>query len=463
MTVTPNSGLHATNTRGISDEGSQLTVQDFVRILRNQWILICGILAVVVLGVLAYSLRTTPLYQASTLLFVSTSTDEGNTQTNDGGLFAQRRVVSYIKLLTGKALAERTIDRLGLDMTAAQLQQEVQASSPADTVLIDVTVTDPSPARARDIANGLSQEFAVMAAGLETPPFGFEPNARVIIQQRAELPSSPVTPKLSRNLTIAAVMSLVGATALAVVRDRLDAVIRRPDGIEKVTGVGTIAEIPFDPQRRKDPVIVFGSDHSPVAEAFRRLRVNLEFLEVTDGPRVLVVASSMSGEGRTTTAINLALALAQSGYRVVIVDGDLRRPRVASYLGMPTEAGFSTVLARAATLDEALRETRFAGVSVLLSGAVPPNPSELLESPTTKDVLTSLGDRFDYVIIDSPPLRNADAAILARGSQGVLILARFHRTKRKRLASAMDILRRAGVLVVGCVLTMAPQKDARDI
>ncbi|WP_396925495.1 polysaccharide biosynthesis tyrosine autokinase [Mycolicibacterium sp.] len=444
--------------RSTAMEGAQLTSQDFARILRTRWKTVIATIVIAVLCAIAYALLATPQYEAKTRLFVSTTADGNATQTNDGGLFAQRRVLSYTQLLTGGILAQRTIDKLNLDMTANELIKEITAEAPTDTVLIDVTVTDPSPTRARDIANTLSDEFVAMAAALETPAGGLRPNALVVVQDRAAVPDGPVSPKKKQALTIAVALGVLLGIVIAIARDRLDRRLRTPEAVEKATGVGVLAEIPLQAQRRNQPLISFDSDHSPLAEAFRELRVNLRFLEVADGPRVIVVASSMPGEGRTTTAINLALALAETGCEVVVVDGDLRRPRVASYLGIDGQVGLSTVLSGGAALNDALRETSFPRVTVLPSGAVPTNPTELLESQAAKDVLDELGRNFDHVIVDSPSTLVNDAAILAANSQGVLVLAQYAQAKRARLAQAANILRRSGAPLLGAVLTMTPAK-----
>jgi capsular exopolysaccharide synthesis family protein len=441
-----------------------LTVQDFAQILRTRWKIIFGTVVIAVLGALAYSLLATPQYEASTRLFVSTPSDGTNSQTNDGGLFAQRRVLSYTQLLMGGILAQRTIDKLDLGMSAAELQREVTAVAPTDSVLIDVTVLDPSPSRARDIANTLSDEFVIMAAGLETPDLGVRPNARVIVQQRASIPDGPVTPTKARNLAIGVALGMLIGLFIAIIRHRLDDRIKSSESLEKITGVGLIGDIPSDAKRRKDdPLIAFESDRPTVADAFRELRINLQFLEVGDGPRVLLVASSMPDEGRTTTAINLSLALAEADYNVVIVEGDLRRPRMASSFALDGQVGLATVLSGRAALGEALQETRFPRLTAITSGDIPPNPTELLGSQTAKDVLNALSSQFDYVIVDSPSLLVKDAAILAGRSQGVLIIARFGQTRRKQLAPAINMLRRAGAPLLGSVLTMTPPKNRASI
>ena len=440
-----------------------MTVQNLAQILRVRWKLICGAMVVAVLGALAYTLLATPQYQASTRLFVATTSDGTNSQTYDGGLFAERRVLSYTELLTGEVLAQRTIDRLGLDMSAGELQAEIEASVPINTVLIDVTVSDRNPARARDIVNALADEFVVMAAGLETPQLGAEPNARVIILQRAAISDDPVNSKLVRTLGIAAALGAFIGVFLALVRDRTDDKVRSSADIERATGVGLLAEIPFEAGRRNETLASFENDHSATAEVFRELRVNLRFLEVAEGPRVIVVASALPDEGRTTTAINLALALAEANNNVVVVDGDMRRPQVATLLGLGGSAGLSTVLTGEVSLADALQQTRFPRVTALASGAVPPNPTTLLESQAAKDVLDELGRNFDHVIVDSPSLLVTDAALLAATSQGVLMVARFGRTKRSRLEAAISTLRRAGAPLLGAVLTMTPaKKRSRD-
>lgn len=443
------------------DEGPPLTVQDFSRILRTRWLVIVVTTAIAVLAALAYSLLATPKFEAATRLFVSTTSDGTNTQTNDGGLFAQRRVLSYTQLLTGEILAQRTVDKLGLDMTAAELQKEVTATAPTDTVLIDFAVQDPSPQRARDIANAMSDEFVIMAAGLETPDLGARPNARVIVQQRANVPDTPVVSKNLQTVAIAGVMGALLGLLIATIRYRLDDRIKTSEDLEKATGVGELATIPMDSSSHQQPLMAFDGDRATIADAFRELRVNLQSLEVADGPRVLLVASAMPTEGRTTTAINLAIALAEADHTVVVVEGDLRHPRFASCLDVDGQLGVSTVLTGNARVDEAVQATRHPRLSAMTSGAAPSNPTELLGTQAAKELLRDLAGRFDYVVVDSPSLLAKDAAILAGNVSGVLVVARSGKTRLKQLAPAVNTLRRAGAPLLGAVLTMTPTGKRR--
>lgn len=434
-----------------------MNIQDFLKLLRGGWVIIVVTTLVGVLAAVSYTLLTTPLYQASTRLFVSTTSGSSLSDMYQGNRLSQERVISYAELLMGETLAQRTIDKLGLEMSAAALQANVTATAKPETVLIDVDVLDESPVRARDIANTLSDEFVALVRELETPESGAIPDARVVVEQRASVPANPVVPKPAQNIAIGLALGLIVGVGLAILRDVLDNTVKDRDNLEEITGSGLVGSIPMDKERRKQPAIAFDQDHSAIAEGFRKIRTNLQFLAVDNPPRVIVITSSMPHEGKSTTAINIALALAEAEHNVVLIDGDMRRPTLARYLDLIGTVGFSTVLSGQATLSESLQKTRFPGLTVLTSGPVPPNPSELLGSQSTRRLLTELRSQFDYVIVDSTPLLAVtDAAILAAGADGVLIMARFGQTKREQLTHAVRNLKDVGAPLLGAIFTMTP-------
>lgn len=436
-----------------------MNFQDFVKLLRTRWLTVCLGVLVGILGAVLITLMTTPLYQASTRLFVSTTAGNSVTDIYQGNRFSQERVISYTELLMGRTLAQRTVDKLGLPMAGDELRERVKASAKPDTVLIDLSVQDESPVRARDIANTMSDEFVVMVRELETPENGSTPDARVVVEQRASIPSEPVVPRTTMNLLAGLAFGLLLGVGLAVIRDLLDNTVKDAKNLEELTGAGVVGTIPLDKERRKSAAISFENDNSAIAEAFRKLRTNLKFLAVDNPPRVIVVTSSVPSEGKSTTAINLALVLAESEHNVVLVDGDMRRPSLDKYLDLVGTVGFSSVLSGAVTLDEALQKTRFPGLTVLTSGAIPPNPSELLGSQSARTLLNDLRSRFDYVIVDSTPLLAVtDAAILAAAADGVLIIARYGNTKREQLGHAVQSLLNVGAQPLAAVFSMMPTR-----
>ncbi|MDX1872144.1 polysaccharide biosynthesis tyrosine autokinase [Mycolicibacterium sp. 120266] len=437
-----------------------MNIQEYVKLLRGRWLTVALTILVAVLGAVAVTLLTTPLYKASTRLFVSTNAGSSIADTYQGNRFSQERVDSYVELLTGQTLAQRTIDKLGLDMSAQDLQEHVKATSKPQTVLITLDVLDPSPVRARDIANALSDEFVVMVRELETPEDGTSPDSRVVLEQRASIPDTPAVPKPTRNIAVGLGLGVLVGIGLAHVRDLLDNTVKDRETLETIAGTGVVGNIPLDKDRRKKPAISFDNDNSAIAEGFRKLRTNLQFLAVDNPPRVIVLTSSVPSEGKSTTAINLALALAEADYSVVVVDGDLRRPTLHKYLNLVGAVGFSTVISGQASLDDALQKSSVAGLTVLTAGAIPPNPSELLGSQSAKATLAELRARFDYVIVDSTPLLAVtDAAILAAASDGVLMMTRFGYTKREQVAHAVASLHNVGASVLGAVFTMVPARS----
>jgi receptor protein-tyrosine kinase len=410
---------------------------------------------------MAYTLLQTPQYQASTRLFVSTTSGSSTSDLYNGNRLSQERVLSYTLLVMGETLAQRTIDRLQLNMTAVGLKAKVTARSKPDTVLIDVSVLDPSPVQARDIANALSDEFVVMARELETPSQGARPEARVVVEQRASVPAAPVVPEKKRNLALSVILGVLAGIGLAVLRDRLDNTVKTQETLEEISGTGAVGYIPFDKKFEAEPAITFDTDNSSAAEAFRKLRTNLQFLSVDNPPRVIVVTSASPSEGKSTTAINIALALAEADQNVVLVDGDLRRPRIAKYLNVLGSVGMSNVLSGAAPLTAVLQKTQYPQLTVLAAGPTPPNPSELLGSRTAEKMFGELRTQFDYVVIDSAPLLAVtDGAVLAAHADGALVVVRAGKTKRDQLRHAMGTLNDVGATLLGAVLTMMPTRGS---
>lgn len=436
-----------------------MNLREFITLIRRRWVTVLATASLVLLGVVVYTLAQTPLYQATTRLFVSNPVAASASDLYQGNRLSQERVLSYTQLITGETLADRTIERLNLNMTASTLRSHITAKSKPNTVLIEVSVLDESPLQARDIANALSDEFVVMARELETPSTGAPPDARVVIEQRAKVPTSPVIPKTTRNYAVGLFLGILLGIGLAVVRELLDNTVKDKDTVEELTGTGVAGLVPYDKNRRVDPAISFESDSSATAEAYRKLRTNLQFLAVDNPPRLIVVTSSVPNEGKTTSSINIALALAEADHSVLLVDGDMRRPSVANYLELVGSSGFSTVLSGGAPLDEVLQPTRYPRLTVLGSGPIPPNPSELLGTMAARKALQEMKSKFDYVIVDSPPLLAVtDSAILAAESDGALVLVRAGSTKRDQLTHATEILRDVGAALLGTILTMVPTR-----
>ncbi|CUQ11547.1 Tyrosine-protein kinase YwqD [Turicibacter sanguinis] len=203
-------------------------------------------------------------------------------------------------------------------------------------------------------------------------------------------------------------------------------------------------------------IISLSNPKSPEAEAYRTLRTNLQFSTVDHELQTLLVTSSNASEGKTTTICNLAVSFAQIGKKVLIIDGDLRRPRLHTYLNVSNVKGLSNVLTHQATLEEAMKETVL-DIQVLTCGPIPPNPSELLNSNRLKQLLVELKSQFDIILIDTPPVGVVtDAAILSTLVDGTLIVVASHQTESDQAVRAMKLLNNVGARILGSVLTKVP-------
>jgi non-specific protein-tyrosine kinase len=239
----------------------------------------------------------------------------------------------------------------------------------------------------------------------------------------------------------------------------LDSSVKSTEVMEELVGAPTLGAVAFEPAVAARPLIVQEATGSPRAEAYRRIRTNLQFVDVDRPPRVITVNSSLPGEGKTTTACNLAITLAQSGRRVALVDADLRRPKVAQYLGLEGAVGLTSVLIDHTRLGQALQLWGPDRIGVLTSGAIPPNPSELLASQHMVDLLAQLETRWDFVILDTPPLLAVtDAAVLASRCDGALLVVRHGRTTRHQVQAATAALKAVSARPVGVVLNMTPKR-----
>jgi capsular exopolysaccharide synthesis family protein len=400
----------------------------------------------------------TPLYTSPTQLFVS-STDSGSTSDFvQGSEFSQQRVASYAQLLMGERLAARVVDALSLDMTPQELSHAIEATPVPDTVLIDVTVTDPSPQRAQEIARAVGSEFSDMVSEFESRGAGHAAPIEVFVAEDPMLPTAVSSPKIIRTTAVSLVLGILAGVGLAIGRRRLDRSVKDTDVAADLAGAPVIGTVAVDRSIQQRPVVEEGM-LDRVAEDFRRIRTNLQFLSVDEPPRVIMVSSALPEEGKTTLTANLALTLADAGRTVTVVEADLRRPRLTRYLGLVGGAGLSNVLAGTADIDDVLQQYGDGRLSVIAAGPTPPNPGELLASSHMAAFLGKLRARNDYVLLDAPPLLPvADSAGLAVHTDGSLLAVRYGKTRADQLEQAAATLERVGSKTLGVVLNFMPPK-----
>jgi len=236
-------------------------------------------------------------------------------------------------------------------------------------------------------------------------------------------PAAPTKPKRSLIAVVGLILGLIVGIAFAFLREFLDNTVKSKEDVERLTHIPLFGLIPLSKGKKIGSVFY---------EAFRALRTNLEFMRSDSSYKTIVVTSTVSGEGKTTVASNLALILAKGGKKVVVVDLDMRRAKLSEYFELRNDIGVSTLLSRRNTLDEVVQHSQEEGVDIIAAGPVPPNPSELIMSDHAKEVMQQLRDRYDYVILDTPPVGLVtDAAILMHRADASLLVIRDSYSKRE--------------------------------
>lgn len=436
-----------------------MDLRELLRILRRHWILIVALTLGGLLVGGTSAVLTKPTYVAETQLFVAIQNSGSIQELQQGNSFSQARVQSYVKTADTPIVLQPAIDALGLNLTSDQLAGRIKATSDPNTVLITLTASDTSPVQAAAMSQAVADSLVRVVENLEKPKAGGTAPVGLFVIKPATPPVSPSAPDTKLNLLLGLLLGLGTGMGLAMVRATLDNRIRGELDLRHVTDAPLLGGISFDPNATGKPLLTQTGAQSPRAESYRQLRTNLQFANVSGQAKSVLVTSSVPGEGKSTTATNLALALAQAGQSVCLIDADLRRPMVSEYLGLDSSAGLTTALVGAADINELLQHWGEDRLYVLTSGQIPPNPSELLGSDEMKQLLLRLEDAFDAVVIDAPPLLPVtDAAVLAQHVTGVVLVVGADKLKRQDLEKSLNALELVRAKLLGIVLNRLPTK-----
>ncbi|PPG43392.1 polysaccharide biosynthesis tyrosine autokinase [Pseudoclavibacter sp. RFBA6] len=439
-----------------------MELRDYLRILHKNWIiiLICT-LAGIAAGAGA-SLLMTPKYESVSEVYVSVRSSDTSVTAElaQGTTFARQAVQSYTTVVNKEIVTSRVVEELGLDRTPGQLAEQITATNQLNTVVIEIAVIDEDPVLAASIANSVASNFIdVIVNELEKPEGASQSLVKIEPVQSANVPSSPVSPRVPINIAIAAIVGLALGIGVAFLRQLIDTKIRSTHDITQITDRPIVGTIAFDPDAGKRPLIVHEEPKSPKAESYRALRTNLRFMDIENTRHSFVVTSSLPSEGKSTTSANIAIALAEQGAKVVLVDGDLRKPKVATTMGVDGSVGLTDLLSGRAEPKDVLQRWGRGRLYVLPAGRIPPNPSELLGSHTMQQVHDQLLAEHDYVIIDAPPLLLVtDGAVLSELAHGTLLVVASGQTPRSALTGAVAQLEGIGSEVSGIVVTKVPTK-----
>jgi len=506
----------STDQQLFSDQFQDGDEKDFRQYMAIFWHWLWLILLVAVIaGTISFfvSLQMTPYYESSTTVLVNQAPA---TQATDYSsvLMSKQLTSTYSQMMTTDTVLLEVMNQLGISLPVEDLRSWITITPMTDTALIKIKVETIDPFLSANIANTVVSVFSSQIQEIQTQRFS--QSKTTLEQQLADIESqrntleeqvnlstdeaekarldekisqynalhttllqslkevqlseaqsvssvvqvepasadlSPVKPKVIQNTALAAILGFLVITVIIFVREALDDTVKTPDEISKKFNLPVLGVINrFD--THKSTLITVNEPRSPTAEAYRTLRTNVSYTSVDKPLHTLMITSTESGEGKTTTTCNLGVVLAQNGFRVTIADCDLRHPRLHTYFGVPNRAGLSTLFAHPAEIPNGAQQmTRVKNLSLLTTGQLPPNPAELLGSKKMQNILLGMCQKNDLVLIDVPPvLAVTDAAVLAPSVDGIILVVRPGKTRTISLRQTISQLRQVNATILGVVM-----------
>lgn len=432
----------------------------YLGVARRWWWLL--VLTAALGGATAYlaSSLVTPTYSATTTLLVVQQQEAGTVGLAD--LQASERLANtFTELVTVRPVLESAIARAGLSMTPEELEARLSVTSPPTTQLLEIAAEASAPELARDLANIVAETFidSNQSALANRPGI-------VTIVERAEAPLAPSAPNVALNAIVGAFLAFVSAGAIVTARDYLDDTVKDDASVADLTGLPVVGYVPqfTRPSKASDALKAGVAPQSREAEAYRSIRTNITFsLGSESGVRRLLVTSPGPGEGKSTTAANLAVVFGLAGARVALIDADLRRPTQHRQFGVPNTSGLTNLLASGgASTEDAVHRTAYHQVWLVPSGPIPGNPSELLGSGRMSQLLVQLEQNFDIVILDAPPvLAVTDPAVLSRLVSASVVVVQQGKTRSSELKTSVQRLAVSGRPIAGVVINRVSHAEHR--
>jgi polysaccharide biosynthesis transport protein len=438
-----------------------MTLIEYAYALRRRWITI--VVLAVLGGVAGFLVAhfTPESYRSTGSVLVTSNRGDSTSELTQGSTFVQTTIPSYVVMATSDVVLQPVIDDLGLDTTPTQLSNIVTASSPLGTAIIQVSVVRGDAEQAKRIADAVMDSLATEIPKVSPHSADGKSAVTVTTIQDASLPGSPFQPNTRLSTALGILAGLVIGAVYAAARRLFGDHVSSPRDVAQLTETPVLGQVL---ESKRSTVLAQSLLQDPLsaeAESVRALAANLNFLRIDGGLRSLVVTSPDQGEGKSSVALGLAVVVAESNKRVLLIDADLRRPSIAKYTGLEDAIGLTGVLLGDVKLVEAIEEWGVPHLSVLPSGPIPPNPTQLLSSEAMQELIRTSEREFDLVIIDSGPVLSvSDSIWLSHASSGAILVARWGHTSRRHFARALSALDGAKSRMLGIVLNRKPRRGA---
>jgi len=444
----------------------EIDIREILIVLLKRWyfIAICFILATgSSFAITKFYLK--PVYRAQTTLFLGKESEKVASLSIADIQLNNQLVSDYRELLKSNLVAESIEKKLGV--SAKKLKSKVNVQTVKDSRIFSISYEDTDPKLASDVANELALVIKQLASDVIQVK-------NVSIIDTAKVPEYPVSPSTKKNVGLAGLAGLVLGAGMIYLLEMLDHTFKKPEEVERQMSLNVIGAVPkFEGAKRgKDKkksqeqleqdylknLITKNDPKAPASEAFREIRTNLHYKSVDRELKTLVITSPSLGDGKTVTAVNVAVTLAKSGKKVLVIDADLRKPKVHLYFGLKNEKGLTNLIKGDVNEKDAnslaLSLKDIPNLNVIPSGPIPPNPAEILSSNKMQNLLENLKEGYDLVILDTPPVGQVtDAAILAGISDGTVLVFACNQTRIEMAKRAKKALESVNSNIIGSVLT----------
>lgn len=453
----------------------EFDLREILRILSFRWwiILLFLVVSVGVTGFITFELLD-PVYVAETSLFVGKEDDNIASLDLSQLNLNKSLVTDYRQIILSRLVSREVIQEIGLDMPIDKFQQKVNVTPMQDSRLFKISFESTDPKLAMDVANALARVIIEKAQDIIEVK-----NIKVI--DVAEMPEAPIKPNKVQNLVLAAILGILIGSGVVFLIEYTDYAVKDSKDIEKYLELVTIGEIPmFAGEKRKGkrnkPVrkkkgrsgkesqssntlspnlITVVDPKAPASEAYRSLRTNIGYSGIDRQVKLIMVTSPGPAEGKSTTAANIAVSMAQAGKKVLLMDADLRKPRVHKYFSLANDVGLTDIIVNDFPLKFVIKTVNtIQNLDVILSGTLPPNPTEILESKKMADFIANIREVYDIIILDTPPVGQlTDGAILASIADGVILVVASGESNIDMTRRAKSALDRVNARIIGAVLT----------
>lgn len=436
-----------------------MTVGDYWRAVVRSWLVI---VALVILGGAAgygYAKITPDTYRSTAALLVTSDRGDSTSELVQGSTYVQNLVATYVLLAQSELVLQPVIDELDLDTTPRALAPTISASSPLNSVVIELSATSRSPRLAQKITDAVTQSLSNVVSNEVAPQVDGQPTIRLTLIESANEPRFPFAPNTRNYALLGGLVGLALGIAYSVLRAFAWQTIRSRADIGRLTDVPVLGEVVETRRGVQLPAAILKERLGIEAESVRSVAANLNFLTVDGGLRSMVVTSAAAGEAKSSLVIALGITIAESSQRVLLIDADLRSPSLAQYTQLDGGVGLTNVLIGETTLAAATQEWGTDGLFVLTSGADAPNPNQLLTSRRMADLIEQAREEFDFVVIDCAPLLAVtDATWLGNQVDGALLAVLYDKTRTHNLEKVVSVAKVGGLNLLGAVLTRVPRR-----